>query len=65
MKKVREDLSIALTDVSLQTTLREEARAQIDTKVADLKELQSRLAMGKNVLITMHDAQTKVAAKLE
>lgn len=64
-EKAEKKLSIAQTGESLRTTLKEEDREQLDAKVAELKEVQSRQEMRVDELITMHDAQTKVASELE
>lgn len=65
VETVNEDLSIAQTDVSLQTTLQEKAREQLHAKVAEPEEVQPPLEMKENELKTMHDAQAKVAAELK
>lgn len=52
-------------DVTLRTTLREKAREQLDTKVAELEEVQSRLELREVELFTMHDTQAMVPAELE
>lgn len=64
-KKVEKKLLIAQTDVLLLTTTQKKVREQLDAKVAELEELQSRLDMREAELIPMHDTQTKVAAEPE
>lgn len=64
-KESKKKLSIAWVDVSFQTALLEKAREQLEVKVAELKEMQSRQEMRKDDLITTYEAQTKVATKLE
>lgn len=56
-RKVEAELSIARADVSLQTTLREESREQLEAIAAELKKMQSRLDMSEDELATMCDAR--------
>lgn len=51
--------------MSLQTTLCEESREQPEAKVAESKEVQSRLKMREDEIIMMYGAQTKRAAERE
>lgn len=61
---VKEELSMSQADVSLQTSLREEAQERPDGRGAELEKMQSRLQMLEDVLCTNYDAQTRVAAEL-
>lgn len=64
-EEFEEELLIAPTVVLLLTASREKSRDQLDVKVAELEEVQSRLGKGEDEIIVMHEAQTRVAAELE
>lgn len=63
--RVKEELPNFQTDVWLQTTLQNEAPEQVDLRFAELVKKQWRLEMIEAELITVHGAQTEVAAKFE